>query len=492
MQWLRNMGMKAKIGGGFGVVLFMFLVLALVFSTVMAIPEVVSVALTENDAMYADSLQITRVATDYLVTKNPKALEEIDAYYKNYQSTGELLAAKLHTDSGRERLKTANVEVARYVELARRIVSSGADANSPLYREFVAKRQQLDKVAEDGRKIDMPKVFALVHGIKNGVLVLYFVILAIGLALGISLANMISRDMRRLAVFVKQVAGGDLQASIDIEQKDEIGQLATDMLEMVDNLNHVVGSVRQNADEVLTASAEIQTSSEDVAQGATQQAASIEEIAATLEEMTSSIKAASMSAEDGRRKAGGAMQLVSENVELSREMAGAIGEITAAAGHIREITATVNEVAFQTNLLALNAAVEAARAGEHGKGFAVVAEEVRALAQRSAAASHEIKSLIETTVAKVQIGNQIVAKVATAMESINANTSELAQAMEEIAAASSEQSSGIEELNRAVIQVDSATQSNAAVVEELAGNSTSMHGSAKELLELMRVFKTRS
>jgi len=64
--------------------------------------------------------------------------------------------------------------------------------------------------------------------------------------------------------------------------------------------------------------------------------------------------------------------------------------------------------------------------------------------------------------------------------------------MQEIAAASAEQSTGVDELNRAIVQVDSTTQSNAAMVEELAGNAVSLNRSAEELVNLMGVFKTRT
>jgi len=64
--------------------------------------------------------------------------------------------------------------------------------------------------------------------------------------------------------------------------------------------------------------------------------------------------------------------------------------------------------------------------------------------------------------------------------------------MQEIAAASAEQSTGVDELNRAIVQVDSTTQSNAAMVEELAGNAVSLNRSADELVNLMGVFKTRT
>jgi len=64
--------------------------------------------------------------------------------------------------------------------------------------------------------------------------------------------------------------------------------------------------------------------------------------------------------------------------------------------------------------------------------------------------------------------------------------------MQEIAAASAEQSTAVDELNRAIVQVDSTTQSNAAMVEELAGNAVSLNRSAEELVNLMGVFKTRT
>ncbi|HUQ12080.1 MAG TPA: methyl-accepting chemotaxis protein, partial [Steroidobacteraceae bacterium] len=138
---------------------------------------------------------------------------------------------------------------------------------------------------------------------------------------------------------------------------------------------------------------------------------------------------------------------------------------------IADIIGVIDEIAFQTNLLALNAAVEAARAGEQGRGFAVVATEVRNLAGRSATAAKEIKALIVDSVARVEEGSKLVDESGRTLEEIVNAVKKVTDIVAEIAAASREQSSGIEQVNKAIMQMDTTTQQNAALVEEAAAAS---------------------
>src|SRR5262249_44971441 len=172
----------------------------------------------------------------------------------------------------------------------------------------------------------------------------------------------------------------------------------------------------------------------------------------------------------------------------TRDAVGAMDAITRASRRIAEIIGTIDDIAFQTNLLALNAAVEAARAGEHGRGFAVVASEVRNLAQRSAGAAKEIKGLINDSVERVGDGTHLVSVSGAKLEGISDKVKKVADLVAEISAARQEQASGIEQVNRAIMQMDTITQSNAAQVEELSSTSQSLATQAEHLTTLVSHF----
>jgi methyl-accepting chemotaxis protein len=154
-----------------------------------------------------------------------------------------------------------------------------------------------------------------------------------------------------------------------------------------------------------------------------------------------------------------------------------------------DIIGVIEGIAFQTNILALNAAVEAARAGEQGRGFAVVASEVRALAQRSAEAAKEIKSLIEQSVSQIKDGGKQAEGAGKVIDEIVVSVQQVNQLISEIAVASSEQSAGLGEINKAILQLESVTQQNAALVEEAAASSMTFQEQADRLRELVARFK---
>jgi len=218
------------------------------------------------------------------------------------------------------------------------------------------------------------------------------------------------------------------------------------------------------------------------------QASALEQTAATMEELTATVRQNADNARLGSELAGTATNFAVKGGHVMEQVVNTMGSIRDSSRKIGEIIGVIDGIAFQTNILALNAAVEAASAGDQGRGFAVVAAEVRSLAQRSATAAREIKSLIGDSVEKVNAGGRLVDDAGQTMDEIVASVRRVASLMSEIASASVEQSTGIDEINLAVIQTDSMTQQNAALVQEASRTAAGLQEQAVALSKTVSDF----
>jgi methyl-accepting chemotaxis protein len=208
-----------------------------------------------------------------------------------------------------------------------------------------------------------------------------------------------------------------------------------------------------------------------------------------MEELTSTVRQNADNARQANQLAMTAADVAAKGGDMVSQVVDTMSAIDASSKKIVDIIAVIDGIAFQTNILALNAAVEAARAGEQGRGFAVVATEVRSLAQRSAAAAKEIKDLIGDSVAKVETGSALVDQAGQTMENVVSSIRRVTDIVAEISAASNEQTAGIEQVNQAITQMDQVTQQNAALVEEAAAASQSMHDQSLHLSRAVSEFR---
>ncbi|MBI5831433.1 MAG: methyl-accepting chemotaxis protein [Armatimonadetes bacterium] len=249
-------------------------------------------------------------------------------------------------------------------------------------------------------------------------------------------------------------------------------------------VERVIGGLAEGASQVTFAASQVTSSAGQVASGASEQAAGLEAASAALEQMSSMITQNA----DSARQASAAMaeteRAAGESEAAMDRMADAIGNIRTSANQTAAILKTIDEIAFQTNLLALNAAVEAARAGDAGKGFAVVAEEVRSLAQRSAAAARETATLIDVAQSHAGTGVAASEEVRRVLVAIQTGVSRVNQLIAEVAAANAEQAQGIVQVTATVTQMDQVTQSNAANAEEsaMAGEELSSQAESLQVL----------
>jgi methyl-accepting chemotaxis protein len=285
------------------------------------------------------------------------------------------------------------------------------------------------------------------------------------------------------------VASGDLTQQIVAHRKDEMGRLLGALRDMTAALTGTVRTVRDSTDTINTAAAEIASGNMDLSNRTEQQAASLEETASTMEELTSTVQQNAENARQANQLVVSAANHANEGGQVVSQVVETMGSIKESSSKIVDIIGVIDGIAFQTNILALNAAVEAARAGEQGRGFAVVASEVRNLAQRSASAAREIKELINDSVEKVDAGSRLVDQAGTTMDRIVTSVQRVADIMNEIASASQEQSSGIAQVNTTITTMDTATQQNAALVEEAAAAAASMREQAQRLVAAIAVFR---
>jgi len=310
----------------------------------------------------------------------------------------------------------------------------------------------------------------------------------LALVVGFVMSGRISRPLVSAVAVLQKVAQGDFTGRLNLDTKDELGQMATALNTAIEEMREALRGVRETAASVASSSDQLASASQEISSGAQEQASSLEETAASLEEMTATIKQNADNAQQASQLAGGARSTAEEGGQVVSEAVQAMSAINESSKKIADIITTIDEIAFQTNLLALNAAVEAARAGEQGRGFAVVAAEVRNLAQRSATAAKEIKDLISDSTRKVDAGSALVNASGKTLNDIVAAVKRVTDIVAEIAAASREQAAGIEQVNKAVTQMDQVTQANASQTEEMSGTSESLSGEAAKLQSLVRKF----
>ncbi|MDD3526681.1 MAG: methyl-accepting chemotaxis protein [Bacteroidales bacterium] len=298
----------------------------------------------------------------------------------------------------------------------------------------------------------------------------------ISILLGWQISRSITRSLKKGVAFAREIADGNLQANIDIDQKDEFGELAETLRQMKDKLSEVIVSVQAAAGYIAEASNQMSLTSQDVSHGSTRQASSAEEISASMQQMSASISHNTSNAQRTEQIADVATGKMKQGSETVQQLAQAIREIA-------ERITIIGDIAYQTNILSLNAAVEAARAGEQGRGFAVVADEVKKLAERSQKAATEINRVSGAGVKLAEHSQQLFGEIMPRID-------ETLRLVQQITAQSLEQDSGASLVNDSIQQLNQVIQQNAAAAEEMATNSEELASQAQQMKDIMSFFKT--
>lgn len=403
----------------------------------------------------------------------------------------------------RTTLDAANPVVQKYVGLARQtadlVLTDAQAAKVPLSDFEVSFRDLETRLSELGNKIKSSALAIQAVSAKtaqDGAKLVYLTgLLAFALLIFVSwlIARSIISPLQRAIKAAQAVAGGDLTHVIQVEGKNETGQLMQALKDMNEALNkkmsRVIGQLKETSDSVVIASRQLVQGNMNLSSRTEEQASTVEETAASVEELSSTVRQNAEHAREAKNLAETASSVAAKGGEVVTRVVSTMDQISHSAKKIADIISVIDGIAFQTNILALNAAVEAARAGEQGRGFAVVASEVRSLAQRSAAAAKEIKGLIGDSVSKVELGSALVREAGQTMTETVDSIRRVTALMFDIANASQEQSEGVEQIGQAITQIDDVTQQNAALVEEATAAAESLERQAGNLADLLMEFK---
>jgi methyl-accepting chemotaxis protein len=501
---LKKSSIAKRLALGFGVVLFLLLVVAVAGYWGMESVTHETVSMLRGDSKVSQladeakisTLELRRFEKDTLLNmENKPVMQSYQDKWKTQLSRLRGILNELNTlvttAQDKQLVSAMETEISVYERGVAGVVAGINDGTIKTPQQGNAKVAEVkDEIhrmenaatdlSDQHDKVMAEKEGTITAFARQTALVMFSVVLITFIAatlVTVVVARGITLPVRAMAEHLGEMAqgGGDLTKRIEIISHDEVGQMASSFNSFVKKLEEIISEVRTSSDGIASAASQVASSAASLSQGTSEQAASIEETTSSLEQMSASI---TQNADNSRQME----QMAVKGARDSEESGSAVRESVGAMKQIAEKISIIEEIAYQTNLLALNAAIEAARAGEHGRGFAVVATEVRKLAERSQTAAQEIGGLAANSVGVAERSGELLRELVPAIK----KTSELVQ---EVSASSREQSSGVTQINKAMASVDTVTQRNASSAEELSSTAEELAAQSEALQQLMAFFR---
>ncbi|PTO69074.1 methyl-accepting chemotaxis protein [Vibrio splendidus] len=346
---------------------------------------------------------------------------------------------------------------------------------------------------------------------QTALMIIVFVVLLL------AAARVMLRQTQYLNDAIKTMADKNLSVPIEMDCKDEYGDVARELEKTRVQLNDMIKTQVASSDELFALTEVMTISMSETKDSAQEEFNEIDQLATAMSEMTSTVQTvaehaqsasslteqASGQALTGQKFVQGSVSKMSELSSDIAASAAAVNQVEERVDSIGSVVGTIQGISEQTNLLALNAAIEAARAGEAGRGFAVVADEVRNLAQRTQQATVEIQDMIshlqssansavelmEKSVVEAAEGVDLVTNAGSELDGIVSQVNQINDMNFQIATAAGQQSSVAEEMSVNLTNVRELVEASVVVVGELLETSQLMETNAQELDGKIKQFK---
>ncbi len=343
---------------------------------------------------------------------------------------------------------------------------------------------------------DKNEVLSAIPVMQNTILAVTAILLILCIVLVYLIGNSITKPIINTVKHAEKIAALDISENVlqkFLNKKDEIGILSKALQSITDSLRGIVGDINNSSDQLAAASEELTATSEQSATASEEVASTVEEIAKGASDQAKHTEEGSVKAdtlgkaiekdqgyltglntatekvvevlEDGLKEVEYLSRKTEENNQASGDIREVILKTNDSSNKIGQASNVIASIAQQTNLLALNAAIEAARAGDAGKGFAVVAEEIRNLAEQSAASTQDIDEMVKE---------------------LQAHSQNAVKTMEEISAVIKEQTESVENNRKSYRAIEEAIKNAKEAVDKLNLSGQEMEKMKNEILDTLQ------
>lgn len=392
------------------------------------------------------------------------------------------------------------------------------------------------------------EVLEAIPGFRNSLTYMVLITIICCIAVVYVIGSGLIKPVTKVVDQSKRIAALDITGNIQqkyLGKKDEVGDLSRALQEITDNLRVILKEITDSSDKVAIASNELTNTSQqlavsaeevaltvgEVAHGASEQAKdleigfekatvlgdTIEKDQVYIQKLNTATQKVTDAVSEGLEVIEGLSQITDENNAASKEVYDVILQTNQSSNKIGEASTMISSIAKQTNLLALNASIEASRAGEAGKGFAVVAEEIRKLAELSAASTREIDEMVgellgnstnamdtikkvttitvrqtesvKNTREKYQLIHKAMIEAEKAVQQMNVSGAEMERMKNEILATLENLSAIAEENSASTEEMSASIEEQSASVEEMASASDGLSAMAAQLQRIIDRFK---
>jgi methyl-accepting chemotaxis protein len=515
MKRIQDLRLSLKFGGAFALLLLLaaFLgiysvgKLAAVNGTTTEISRIWMPAVQSISDMNTNTSDFRIAELQYILSlteqegaKYEKDMQTVLADFTKNQSTYEPL---IPSDEERTLYETFKKKWADYLVEHDKVMKFAREHNDDdargvlrgksqqIFDDFTKDLQQLVALSVKGSADASHRADLLYTSSRRWIIAVMVFVFGLGAALSLLLVRSLTAPIEEAVRAFNNVANCNLTQHLELNRKDEIGQMGEALNVAVQSIGNALGSVAQNTQAVASSSEELMAVSQQMAgtaeetssqasvvsAAAEQVSKNVQTVAAGAEQMGASIKEISKNANDAARVAKEAVAVA----EQTNQTISKLGESSVEIGNVIKV---ITSIAEQTNLLALNATIEAARAGEAGKGFAVVANEVKELAKQTGQATEDISSKISAIQQDTQGAVAAIGQIGGVINQINDIANTIASAVEEQTVTTNEMSRSVAEAAKGSNEIVQNITGVAQAAQSTASGATQTQGAAQELARL--------